>query len=90
VAGFKKDSMIGIVFEQKTVHAVEAGHGDLSPGRVIEENGGPVKGRELLKNEIVIKSHDCPLGFANGRLLQIYVYYKRLHHSPNRNENICL
>jgi hypothetical protein len=35
--------MIGIVFEQKTVHAVEAGPGDLSPGRVIEENGGPVK-----------------------------------------------
>ena len=43
VAGLKKASMIGIVFELKTVHAVEAGAGDLSPGRVSEENGRPVQ-----------------------------------------------
>jgi hypothetical protein len=54
--------VIGIVFKQVFVDAVEARLGDLRPGGVIEKDGGAIQGWELLADEVnVVCGHDSSL-----------------------------
>jgi hypothetical protein len=53
-AGLEQALVVGVAFDQVTIHPLDAMMGDLCPCRIIEEDGRTVQCGELLADEIYV------------------------------------